>query len=549
MSTAGSLTTSYWAADTSEELLDGTVGDLLRRGAEEVPDRLALVEGCPDPSLRRTWTYAELLHSAEEIARALLKQFSPGDRIAVWAPNSPEWMLLQHGLSLAGIIMVTVNPAYKAEELRYVLKQSRAKAVFSIDEYRGYDMRAAVDEISPDLPDLEVAYSLSEWDSFLESTDPAVMLPEVGPDDPVQIQYTSGTTGFPKGALLHHQGVVNASYFVGKRAGFAEGEAWINAMPMFHVGGGSVTELGCMSLLGTYVLMPGFDPELLLELIETYRGTVTLAVPTMLIAMLDHPDMTTRDLGSLRTMLSGAAAVPAQLVRQVKYAFGSHFSILFGQTELCGVVCQTKMDDSPDDQAETIGSPLPQVEIKIVDVFTGEISPLGESGEICARGYQSMLSYFEMPDESAETIEKDGWLHTGDLGAMDERGYLKITGRLKDMIIRGGENIYPREIEDVLFSHPSVSEVAVLGLADGTWGERVAAVIKPAKGEDQPDPSVLRAYCREHLAKYKTPADWFFVREYPMTASGKIQKFLLRKDIEAGKIELAPVPDTSGAPA
>jgi fatty-acyl-CoA synthase len=359
----------------------------------------------------------------------------------------------------------------------------------------------------------------------------------VAPGQAAQIQYTSGTTGFPKGALLHHRGVVNASLFVAKGAGFAPGGVWINAMPMFHIGGGTLTELGTIALRGTYVLMPAFDAELILELIETYRGTITLVVPTMLVAMLAHPDSATRDLSSLATLMSGAAVVPAALVRQAKETFGCQFSILFGQTELHGVICQTRLDDSPEDQSETIGRPLPQVEVRINDLLTGEVLPVGEQGEICARGYQTMLGYFEMPTETDSALEHDGWAHTGDLGSMDERGYLTITGRLKDMIIRGGENIYPREIEDILFSHPAVSEVTVVGLPDEKWGERVAAVVKLAAPVT---PDELRVYCRQHLAKYKTPSDWFFVDDYPMTASGKVQKFLLREDIEAGK--LVPIP-------
>jgi fatty-acyl-CoA synthase len=542
------LTNSYWTADDSVALLDGTVGDLLRRVASEVPDRLALVDGCPDHEDRRTWTYAELLGTAERVARALLARFEPGDRIAVWAPNCPEWMLLQHGVSLAGMVLVTVNPANRSRELRYVLGQSHATAVFFTDDYRGYDMGAAVDEIRPDLPALTGAIPFSDWESFLGSGDPARPLPAVTPGQPAQIQYTSGTTGFPKGALLHHRGVVNASRFVALGSGFADGGVWVNAMPMFHIGGGSLTELGTMALRGTYVLMPAFDPGLILELIESYRGTMTLAVPTMLIAMLDHPDAATRDLTSLRTVMSGAAVVPAALVRRVKGSLGCQFTIVFGQTELHGVICQTHLDDSPEDQSETIGQPLPQVEVKITDVFTGEILPIGQQGEICARGYQTMLGYFEMPGESTAALEQDGWLHTGDLGSMDERGYLRITGRLKEMIIRGGENIYPREIEDILFSHPGVSQVAVLGVPDEKWGERVAAVIKAEDPRHPPTPEALRAYCREHLAKYKTPADWYFVQDYPATASGKIQKFLLRKEIQDGKLTPAPLGEPAGSP-
>jgi fatty-acyl-CoA synthase len=536
MPTTAQLTRSHWAADQAEPLLETTVGDLLRQVTAEVPDRLALIDGSPDPGARRSWTYRQLLHDAERVARAVLARFSPGDRIAVWAPNCPEWMLLQQGLSLAGMVLVTVNPAYRARELRYVLAQSRAAGIFFTGEHRGYDMAAAVEQIRGELPDLRETIRFDDWDAFLGSSDETRELPAVHPADPVQIQYTSGTTGFPKGALLHHRGVVNASRFVAIGSGVEYGAVWVNAMPMFHIGGGTLTEIGTIARRGTYVLLPAFDPALALELLESYRGTMILAVPTMLIAMLDHPDARTRDLSGLRTIMSGASVVPAALVRRVKDTFACGFTIVFGQTELHGVISQTRLDDTPEDQSETIGRPLPQVDVEIVDVFTREVLPIGEQGEICARGYQTMLRYFDMPAETTATLGGDGWLRTGDLGTMDERGYLRITGRLKDMIIRGGENIYPREIEDVLFSHPDVSEVAVLGIADERWGERVVAVIKPADPASPPDPAALHAYCREHLAKYKTPADWYFVDAYPATPTGKVQKFKLRQDIESGTL-------------
>jgi fatty-acyl-CoA synthase len=305
---------------------------------------------------------------------------------------------------------------------------------------------------------------------------------------------------------------------------------------MFHIGGGTLTELGTIAQRGTYVLLPGFDPGLVLELIEAYRGTIMLAVPTMLLALLEQPGLADRDLSSLQTVMSGAAVVPAALVRRTTETFGCQTAIVFGQTELHGVISQTQLDDSPEDQSETIGRPLPQVEVKIADPVTGEVMPVGQVGEICARGYQTMLGYFGLPEETAAALDGDGWLRTGDLAAMDGRGYLTIAGRLKDMIIRGGENIYPREIEDVLFAHSDVSQAAVLGLADDMWGERVAAVIKPADLANPPSPSALREYCRERLAGFKAPAEWFFVAEYPLTASGKIQKFRLQEDIAAGRI-------------
>jgi fatty-acyl-CoA synthase len=320
------------------------------------------------------------------------------------------------------MVMVTVNPAYRSDELRYILTQSRCTGIFFAGSYRGYDMASAVDSIRAGLPELRDSVCLSDWDAFVRSGDPAAGLPDVTPGDPAQVQYTSGTTAFPKGVLLHHRGMVNASRYVALGAGFTDGGVWVNAMPMFHIGGGTLTELGTIALRGTYVLAPGFDPGLVLELIESCRGSLTLAVPTMLIAMLEHAGLPTYDLSSLRTVMSGAAVVPAALVRRVKETFGCQFTIVFGQTELNGVISQTHLDDSPEDQSETVGRPLPQVEVKIADSKTGEVVPVGCQGEICARGYQTMLGYFNMPDETAVALDGEGWLHMGDLGEMDERG-------------------------------------------------------------------------------------------------------------------------------
>jgi fatty-acyl-CoA synthase len=535
------LVESYHPADESDELLEITIGDLLRQCAAEVPNRLALVDAAPAPEVRRSWTYAELLESAEQIARALLARFEPGDRLAIWAPNCAEWMLLQQGASLAGLIVVTVNPAYKASEVEYVLRQSGAAGIFLMDAYRGYDMAAAVEEARQNAPELRESFSFSDFEAFSASGDPATELPEITPGDLALIQYTSGTTGFPKGALLHHRGIINMSRFVTLRSGVTEAGVWVNAMPMFHIGGGVLTEIGTMTQRGTYVLLPHFDPALVLECIETYSGTITLLVPTMLIAVLDHPDAATRDLSSLRTVMSGASFVPAELVRRTKTQFGCETTIVFGQTELHGVITQTHLDDSPEDQSETTGRPLPQVEVKIVDPETGATLPLGVHGEVCARGYQTMQAYYDMPKETAATLKADGWLHMGDLGTIDERGFLRITGRLKDMIIRGGENIFPREIEDLLFTHPAISEAVVVGLPDPKWGEQVGAVIRCKDGATPPTPAELRTFCRASVAHYKTPAEWFFVDAYPVTASGKVQKFELLRRIKDGELVATPI--------
>ncbi len=533
------LTESYWPANTEEPVFDLTLGQLLRQVVSEVPDRIALVEGIPAVAARRRWTYTELLADAERAAFALLARFQPGDHIAIWAPNIPEWEILQLGAALSGMILVTVNPAFKAQELTYVLCQSRATALFYLEAYRDTDMTAILNQARVNLPELRAVIGFADWQAFLQSGDPATPFPNIQPSDPAQIQYTSGTTGFPKGAILHHRGIVNAARFCAEGGGLERGGAWVNAMPMFHVGGCALAAMGTLFQRGKHVLLPGFDPALALELIESEQGTFMLAVPTMLNLLLDHPDRATRDLSSLRNVISGASFVPAALVRRVKAELGCQFSIVFGQTELHGIITHTHRDDTPEDQSETIGPPMQQVEVKIVDIETGAMAPVGAQGEICARGYQTMLGYFDLPEATAAALEPDGWLHTGDLGMMDARGYLKITGRLKDMIIRGGENIYPRELEDLLALHPQVASAVVLGVPDAKWGEQVVALIQPVVGASPPTFRALHDYCRTRLAAYKTPRYWAFVEQYPLTATGKIQKFVLRQRIDSGELALS----------
>ncbi|MDQ1660418.1 MAG: fatty-acyl-CoA synthase [Blastococcus sp.] len=536
------LEVSYWPAEPSSGVRDITVGDLLREGAAVAPDRLALVDGGADPAARRAWTYVELLADVERVARALLARFEPGDRIAIWAPNAADWVVLQQGIAMAGMIMVAINPAYRSHELQYVLAQSGSVGLFYVDTYRDVALLPIVEEVRPRTPALREIVSFTDWSAFLDSGDPAAALPAVAPLDPVQIQYTSGTTGFPKGALLHHKGLVNEASFVAQRAGMGDGAVCINAMPMYHIGGGAVTEFATLSVHGTYVVVPGFDPGLVLELFETYRGTHSLMVPTMLIAILEHPDASTRDLSGIETMMSGASAVPEALVHRVMDRLGCRFTILFGQTEMHGVISQTRITDAPADQAATVGQPLPELEVKIAEPVSGEVMGLGEQGEICCRGYQNMLAYYELPQETAATVDAEGWLHMGDLGTMDDRGYLKVTGRLKDMIIRGGINIYPREIEDLLFSHEDIAEVAVIGVADERWGEQIAAVIRAKDPSAPPTPEALRAWCRERIAAHKVPSYWYFTQSYPMTPSGKVQKFVLRDQIDGGQLRPAAVP-------
>ncbi|MDJ0415865.1 AMP-binding protein [Rhodococcus opacus] len=530
------LEESLWPATPSSGVRDITVGDLLREAATAEPDRLALVDGTPDAAERREWTYRELLADAEDAARALLAHFAPGDRIAIWAPNSADWVILQQAIAMAGMVVVGVNPAYRAHELEYILRQSRSVGLFYRETYRGADLTKVLTEVRPSLPALRKVVPTSEWRAFVATGDPATEFPVVAPTAPVQIQYTSGTTGFPKGALLHHKGIVNEATFVFERAGRVDHVVCVNAMPMYHIGGGAVTELGTFAAHGTYVVLPGFDAALMLEMLETCHGTHSLMVPTMLISLLEHPDRRSRDLSSLHTVLSGAAAVPQSLVERVIEGLDCQFTILFGQSEMHGVISQTRVTDDPADQATTVGQPLPELEVKIIDPVSGEVLPIGEQGEICCRGYQTMLGYSDMPDETAATIDTDGWLYMGDLATMDERGFLRITGRLKDMIIRGGLNIYPREIEELLFQHPDVAEVAIVGIPDEKWGEQIGAVVRPSDPANPPDATELKAWCRDRIAAHKTPSLWYFTDGLPMTPTGKIQKFRVQQEIASGAL-------------
>ena len=530
------LTQSYWPADRSKPVLDITVGDLLRSAAHDAPDTVAVMDGHPDRDRRRSWTYAELVADSERVARSLLERFQPGERLLIVAPNSADWVLLQMGAAMAGLVLATANPAYQERELDYVLRRSRAVGVVVADEYRGHDLPGTIGRLAAGLSHVRDVLRLSRLDELLRAAPAWSPLPEVRPDDPAQIQYTGGTTGFPKGVELHHRGLANTPNLVLTQTGMRTGDTWINVMPLFHVGGCVTTGLGIVGRRGTHVVVAEFQPALLLELFEVLSGNMSLLVPTMLVRVLEHPDLRRRDVSSVHTLVSGAAPVPAELIRRTKRAFDCQFTNLFGQTEVSGVVTTTRPDDTPEDQAETVGHPVPQVEIKIADPTTGEVLPIGVEGEICARGYQTMTGYLDDPEATAATLGDDGWLHTGDLGSMDERGYVRITGRLKDMIIRGGENISPKEVEEVLFSHPEVAEVIVLGVPDPEWGEEVAAVIRPVSTSAPPSAAELRDHCRGQIARFKAPALWAFVETYPTSAAGKIQKFELLDQVRAGRL-------------
>ena len=543
------LQNAYWAPDLEVPISEITAGELLRRAAEEAPDKLALVEVAPPgPHLidgvmspDRAWTYAELLAEAEATAQWLLARFRPGEHVAVWAPNLPEWVILQYGAALAGLVLVTANPALRPAELEYLLRQSKAVGVAYVDAFRGTDMAAVVQDVQARLPHLRTLIRFTAWEREVRAAPaPRVPLPSVAPAEPAQLQYTSGTTGFPKGALLSHTALITNASFVHRRAQFPQGGIWATALPLFHTAGCGMSVLGTAASRGTLVLAQLFEPTLVLEALQKWGADLFAAVPAMHYALLANPRFDSYDLSSVKVVASGGDAVPPALVEEAERRYGARFSTVYGQTELSPIIAQTSPDDSRDDKAETVGRPLWQVEVKIADPKGGAVLETGQEGEICARGYQVMSGYFDMAEATRATIDAEGWLHTGDLGAMDDRGYLKVTGRLKDMIIRGGENIYPREIEAALLAHPGVAAAAVLGVPDPAMGERVVAAIKPADPGNPPGSEDLAGFLGESLAHFKIPKSWYLADALPANAMGKVQKFLIREQISAGALPELP---------
>jgi fatty-acyl-CoA synthase len=527
------LKESYWPADQRQPILDLTVGGMLHAAAATAPDRLALVAGVPEVSERRRWTYAELLQDADDVARILSARFSAGEHITIWAPNVPEWVIMEMAAGLAGIVVVTANPAFRVDEIAYVLRQSRSVAVFAVREFRNNPMATWLDSVRDDLPDLREVVWFEEWHAFLEGPR-APELPDVGPDSVAQLQYTSGTTGFPKGVYLTHRGIANNARFSAELLEVGPNDVWVNPMPLFHTGGCVLGALGSLWAQATHICVLAFDPELVRELIDTEEASALVAVPTMLLALLEVLERDGATTPSLQKVMSGGSTVPAELVRRVEERLGVRFGIVFGQTEASPVMTQTRLGDTPENKAETIGQPHPHQELAVMDLESHRVVPVGMPGEICGRGYNVMLGYFDMPDATAEAIDEQGWLHTGDLGTMDANGYIRIVGRIKDMIIRGGENISPREIEDVLLECKGVADVAVVGVPDQRVGEEVAAVIRPVVGEELPDVETLRLFVRTHLATHKVPRRWAFVEAFPLTPSGKIRKHVLREELASG---------------
>ena len=528
------LTISHFVPDGSGPPLrpDITVGKQLRVVAAEAPNDEALVEGIPGG---RRWTYEELLADAERCANALLDYFEPGERVGIWAHNLPEWVIVEYGAALAGLTLVTLNPSLQPQEASYVLGQSRSSGVLVVPEVRGNPIAAYAEQIQADLPDLRHILRLDQLNDLMSATTMRDELPEVAGTDPAQIQYTSGTTGFPKGVVLCQHSVVDNPMIWAEHIGVPEGASWVSPMPLFHTGGCVLGVLGALSKKAKLVVLPGFEPGLFLQMIEQEKGQFAGAVPTMLIAAMAHPEFSQRDLSSWTGVVSGGAQVPEALVRQIESALGVDFTIVYGQTECSPTLTNTYPDDSPEDKGLTVGPPIAHVELKIVDPSTLETVGIGERGELWARGFFTMIEYFENPEATAETLLSDGWLRTGDLATMDDRGYCRIVGRIKDMIIRGGENLFPAEIEGVLAKHDAIAEVAVVGLPDDQLGEIVAAFVRITEGADTPTVVGLREFIRASLSPQKTPSCWYKVDDFPLTGSGKIQKFAIRDKWEAGE--------------
>ncbi len=528
-----SLTESYFPAVRDEAVEKLTIGDLLRRRAQTHAGTIALKEVGYDGDVGRTWTYAELLADADRLGRALASRHGPGTRIAVYANNLPEWILLEFGSAMAGLVLVTVNPAYQKRELKYVLEQSRSEAIYYVEEFRGSPMKAIADEVCDGLPAIAHRILLTDHAALFDGEDRG-SLPEVSSGDVTQIQYTSGTTGFPKGALLHHHGLVQNARDIMTRFGLEAGDVFLHQMPLFHTTGCAICVLGIIDAGATMLLPPMFDPAMIVRVIEREQPGFLLGVPTMLVALVDEAVRSGRDVSSFKRIMSGGAMVAPDLLNRAKATFGTMVEIVYGQSECSPVITMVWKDDAIADLTGTIGQPLPNMDVAILDPKTHAVLPIGEQGEICTRGYHVMTGYNDNPEATAKAIDADGWLHTGDLGRMDARGYVTITGRVKEMIIRGGENLFPAEIENAMLEHEDVGEVAVVGVPCPVYGEQVACFMRPS-GSRRPDPAELKAFIRERLSPQKTPKHWIWVDQWPLTGSGKIQKFKLAEQFEAGE--------------
>ncbi|MBS1786737.1 MAG: AMP-binding protein [Acidobacteria bacterium] len=553
---------AHWKAESfGTELIELTLGELLDRRADEVPDKEALVYHYPEIGLELRLNYGQYRDTVNQLAKGLMALgIEKGDHVAVWATNVPEWVFLEMAVSKIGGVLVTINTNYRAAEIEYALRQGDIKALFMIEELRGYSYLEAIYAVAPQLKTLSdplnqklnseklpklkrVALIGKEAKSGILTYSQVMALADkvsdeelkarqatVNTHDVVQMQYTSGTTGFPKAVMLTHYNLINQSHIAASRGALCADERYVTSMPYFHIAGSLGAIIYSLFLGATLIPLIAFDPAKQLELFEKEKGTFTFAVPTMLVAMMNHPRFAEFDLSSLKNIFTGATPVPVILMEQIKERIGADCSIVFGMTETCGAVTQSYYTDSFEMKSATVGLGIPHTSIKIVNPATGETCRCGESGELWTRGYSNMVGYYNMPDKTAETLDADGWLHTGDLATMRPDGYINIVGRVKDMIIRGGENIYPAEIEAFLMRHPNIAEAQIVGIPDPFMGEEVCAVIRLKQGEALTEDE-LRDHCKASVARHKVPKFFRFVEAFPLTASGKVQKFVLRDQL------------------
>jgi fatty-acyl-CoA synthase len=525
---------SYSHGASPHSLLGETIGDNLRRIAATYPARDALV----DVPTGRRWTYAQLDADTATVSLGLLALgIDAGDRVGIWAPNCAEWVLLQYATAKVGAILVNINPAYRSHELAYVLRQSGTRLLVSAEAFKTSDYRSMIEEVRGSLDSLERVIFLGtpDWDQLMDagtaaSTEAlAARSASLAFDDPINIQYTSGTTGFPKGATLSHHNILNNAYFVGEGCGYTEDDRVCVPVPFYHCFGMVMGNLGSATHGACIVIpAPGFDPAATLAAVQAEKCTSLYGVPTMFIAELALPDFASYDLSSLRTGIMAGSPCPVEVMKRViSEMHMTEVTICYGMTETSPVSTQTTADDDLDRRVSTVGRVHPHLEVKVIDPETGRLMPRGRHGELCTRGYSVMLGYWNEPAKTAEAIDSARWMHTGDLAVMDAAGYLNIVGRIKDMVIRGGENIYPREVEEFLYSHPEIEEVQVIGVPDLKYGEELCAWVKLRAGSELTAEQV-RQFCTGKIAHYKVPRYVRFTADFPMTVTGKVQKFEMR---------------------
>jgi fatty-acyl-CoA synthase len=514
-------------------LLGDTIGGHFERTASRFADRPALVSRQQDVSL----TYAQLDAGVDAVASGLLRAgIAAGDRVGIWAPNCAEWLLVQYATAKVGAILVNVNPAYRSHELEYVLRQSGMRLLFSASAFKSSDYAAMIEEVSGGVETLErtVFVDRDEWEEFASATVDreaiAARMASLSFDDPINVQYTSGTTGFPKGATLSHHNILNNGYFVTELLGLTEADVTCLPVPFYHCFGMVMGNLGTLAHGGCVVIpAPSFDPGATLEAVAAEGVTSLYGVPTMFIAMLDHEDFHSFDFSSLRTGIMAGSPCPIEVMKKVvERMHMSEVAICYGMTETSPVSTQTRVDDPLQRRVGTVGRVGPHVEVKVIDPKSGLVVGRGDAGELCTRGYSVMVGYWDDPQRTAEAVDRAGWMHTGDLATMDDEGYLNIVGRSKDMIIRGGENVYPREIEEFLHTHEDVADVQVVGVPDERYGEELCAWVIVRAGASL-DEDAVREHCRGRLAHFKVPRYVIFADEFPMTVTGKVQKFKMRE--------------------